>query len=504
MNRTAQAASERPPPRAGSHHQASAAIATLSASSPATPDRTNGCTPAARPSRSITPARHVPMPTWAAVSAPSAIHAARGRGSVMSHEHVVAELEQASAGEPLDALRQIETEVLELEVSGSEAPLRIVAPLGDPRRGDAWMRARERLEQRDPVQVALGLLARRALATPGVDGLGDLVFLADRARGPGPSVVKHLGAGASRADLPVPRADAEPLRALVGTDVAPQADGPHLAPIPAAAGRDELEPGVEVPVVDEQPLDALVAIPLADSFLQEPGARLMQHFVGLDVDAPVPPAGVHGLERLDREHFVFLREVPLAVEDLDARVGDRGDDVARPVVRAAHVDDDLVAHLEHRADGRHDREVQRDRVADDGEAGEHRPSGPELQVVEPAVQAVGGEQLGVGATLPEAPVLEHHDQIGVLDGREPVRDHEHRAVPHEAIDRVLNEPLRLGVELAGGLVEDEDRRVAQHGARDREWVALAAGEPRAALAEEIGRASCRERAWRAGGGGALE
>src|SRR5207247_3678262 len=143
----------------------------------------------------------------------------------MAHEHVVAELEHASAGEPVDALRQIETEVLELEVPGSETPLRIVAPLGDPRRGDARMRARERLEQRDPVQVALSLLARRALATPGVDGLGELVFLADRARGPGPSVVEHLGAGGSRADLPVPRADAETLRALVGPDFVQQAVG---------------------------------------------------------------------------------------------------------------------------------------------------------------------------------------------------------------------------------------------------------------------------------------
>src|SRR5438552_18963084 len=100
------------------------------------------------------------------------------------------------------------------------------------------MRARERLEQRDPVQVALSLLARRALATPGVDGLGELVFLADRARGQGPSAVEHLGAGGSRADLPVPSPGAEPLRALVGTDVAPPAEAPHLAPITAAAGRD--------------------------------------------------------------------------------------------------------------------------------------------------------------------------------------------------------------------------------------------------------------------------
>src|SRR6266550_1567682 len=286
MKRMAHAATERPAPLAGSHHHASQASAMLNASSPTTPEATNGSTPAAIPSRSITLARHVPMPTWAAVSAPSVIHTARDRVRVISDEDVVAELEHPGAGEPLDAVGDVEPQVLELEVAWADAPIGIVAPLGDPLRRDARVRAGERLEQRNPVQVPLRLLARRALAAPGIDGLGDLVLLADGAGGARPAVVEHLRAGAPRADLPVVFSDAEPLRALVGTDVALQADAAHLAPIPASTRRDEVEPGVEMPVVDEQPFDPLVPVPLRDSFLEDPRAGLVQHLVGLDVEAP--------------------------------------------------------------------------------------------------------------------------------------------------------------------------------------------------------------------------
>ena len=44
-------------------------------------------------------------------------------------------------------------------------------------------------------------------------------------------------------------------------------------------------------------------------------------------------------------------------------------------------------------------------------------------------------------------------------------------------------PLGLGVERRGRLVEDQDRRVLQHRARDRDALALAGRELRAALAE---------------------
>src|SRR5882762_2211166 len=39
-------------------------------------------------------------------------------------------------------------------------------------------------------------------------------------------------------------------------------------------------------------------------------------------------------------------------------------------------------------------------------------SGPELQVVEPPVQTVRGEQIVVAAPLHDAPFRQHHDEVG--------------------------------------------------------------------------------------------
>src|SRR5882762_11055896 len=110
-------------------------------------------------------------------------------------------------------------------------------------------------------------------------------------------------------------------------------------------------------------------------------------------------------------------------------------------------------------------------------------SGPELKVVQAPIQAVGGEQMVVTTPLHDASFRQHDDEVGVLHRREAVRDDEHGAVRHEALDRLLHEPFRFGVERAGRFVENEDRRIAEQRARDGDALALAAAEPRAAFAE---------------------
>ena len=49
---------------------------------------------------------------------------------------------------------------------------------------------------------------------------------------------------------------------------------------------------------------------------------------------------------------------------------------------------------------------------------------------------------------------------------------------------LLDQPLALGVEIAGGLVEDEDARIGQDGPGDGQALALAAAEPHASLADQ--------------------
>src|SRR2546427_6640742 len=152
----------------------------------------------------------------------------------------------------LDPVRDVEAYVLRLEAPRPDDALGVLGARGDPRERGTRMLAAEGLEQWLPVEVALGLLARRPLFAPGVNGLGDLVLLADRARRPGPAVVEHDGVGEARADLPVAGADPEALRPLVRTHVRAQPEAAYFPAIPAPARREEVEPAVEMEVLHEQ------------------------------------------------------------------------------------------------------------------------------------------------------------------------------------------------------------------------------------------------------------
>src|SRR5438552_2389643 len=108
------------------------------------------------------------------------------------------------------------------------------------------------------------------------------------------------------------------------------------------------------------------------------------------------------------------------------------------------------------------------------------------------VAAAGEDQVLVAADLDDATAVEDDDLVRIADGRETVGDRDRRAALREAVERLLHEPLGLGVERARRLVEDEDRRVAQDRARDRDALLLAAREAVAALADD-GVVSLRQR-----------
>src|SRR5512133_663890 len=80
----------------------------------------------------------------------------------------------------------------------------------------------------------------------------------------------------------------------------------------------------------------------------------------------------------------------------------------------------------------------------------------ELQLVQARVLAVAGEQVVVGALLDDAPLLHGADAGGPLDGAEAVNDHQRGAALRYGPRGRPPGPLALGVEGAGGLVEDED------------------------------------------------
>src|SRR5687768_16987685 len=95
---------------------------------------------------------------------------------------------------------------------------------------------------------------------------------------------------------------------------------------------------------------------------------------------------------------------------------------------------------------------------------------PELLVVPAEAQ-----QLVVRAAFHDPPLLEHHEAVHTRDGREAVRDRNHRLAFHQLEQLLLDCELDLAVERGGGLVEHQDRRVLQDHARERNALALAAG-----------------------------
>ena len=87
------------------------------------------------------------------------------------------------------------------------------------------------------------------------------------------------------------------------------------------------------------------------------------------------------------------------------------------------------------------------------------------------------------ALLDDAALVHHQDAVAGQHGREPVRDHERGAMAHQLFQRGLHQRLAFGIERRGRFVQQQQRRIAQDRARDRDALALAAGQRHAALAE---------------------
>ena len=92
-------------------------------------------------------------------------------------------------------------------------------------------------------------------------------------------------------------------------------------------------------------------------------------------------------------------------------------------------------------------------------------------------------QLVRGAPRRDAPVLEHDDLVGERDRRQPVGDDQRRPAAHHLAQREPDPRLGRRVDRGGRVVEDEDARIDEERAGDREPLALAAGERDPALAD---------------------
>ena len=78
----------------------------------------------------------------------------------------------------------------------------------------------------------------------------------------------------------------------------------------------------------------------------------------------------------------------------------------------------------------------------------------------------------MGAALDDAAVVENHDRVGVLHGRQAVGNDEDRAALHQCVHAALHQKLRARVDGAGRFVKDHDGRVGDRRAGDGQQLAL--------------------------------
>src|SRR5829696_1840665 len=107
----------------------------------------------------------------------------------------------------------------------------------------------------------------------------------------------------------------------------------------------------------------------------------------------------------------------------------------------------------------------------------------ELGAVQVGVETAGGQQVGVGALLDDPAAVDDQDPVGVDDGRQPVGDDQAGPALEGGGQGLLDVDLGLGVEVGGGLVEDDDGRVGQQQPGDGQALLLPARQPVAALAD---------------------
>ena len=79
--------------------------------------------------------------------------------------------------------------------------------------------------------------------------------------------------------------------------------------------------------------------------------------------------------------------------------------------------------------------------------------------------------------LDDLPVLEDDDQVGVANRREAVGDDERSAAVQQPPECTFDLALRADVDRACRLVENQDARVGEQGACERDELPLAEREP---------------------------
>src|SRR5437899_9431187 len=101
--------------------------------------------------------------------------------------------------------------------------------------------------------------------------------------------------------------------------------------------------------------------------------------------------------------------------------------------------------------------------------------------MQPGVSAAASNQFRVRSAFPDLSAFQDENFVRSANRGEPMRDHESGSPNHQVSERLLHEHLGFGIQLRGGLVENQNRRIFQDGARDGDALPLAAAQARSAF-----------------------
>src|SRR5690606_37741791 len=107
-----------------------------------------------------------------------------------------------------------------------------------------------------------------------------------------------------------------------------------------------------------------------------------------------------------------------------------------------------------------------------------------LHRMQPAVDAIVLDQLGVATLFGDAILSDYDNAVGILDGRQAVRDDERRAPLRQFQQRLLNRRFGLGIQRGRRFVENQDGGVLEEHARDSNTLLLPAAQLHAALTDQ--------------------
>ena len=99
-----------------------------------------------------------------------------------------------------------------------------------------------------------------------------------------------------------------------------------------------------------------------------------------------------------------------------------------------------------------------------------------LAGIELIVKALSVQQFLMLSGFHDLPVTQDQDQIRVHDGGEPVGNDKAGLSPHQLVHGFLDQDLRAGVHVGGGLVQNQQPPVGQQGPCNGEKLLLTAGD----------------------------